>query len=60
MGGVYAGWQDAGAGAEPRVGRKAPVSALEQDLSSQAPKEVVDQDGSSKKSLGVVNEPHLL
>lgn len=59
MSGVRAGWQDAGAGGKCRVGREAPVSALEQDLSSQTPEEVVNEDGASEKGLRVVNESHL-
>lgn len=60
MCGVSAGWRDAGAGRKCRVGWEAPLSALEQDLSSQAPKEVVNEDGASEEGLGVVDEPHLL
>lgn len=57
---VCVGRQDAGAGGKCWVGREAPVSALEQNLSSQTPEEVVDKDGASEKGLGVVNESHLL
>lgn len=57
---VCAGWWDAGAGGKCWSGWEAPVSALEQDLSSQAPKEVVNEDGASEEGLRVVNESHLL
>lgn len=59
-GGSSAGRQDAGAGGERRVGRKAPVGALKQDLSSKTPEEVVDEDGAPEERLGVVDEAHLL
>lgn len=59
-GGVGAGRRDAGAAGKRRVGREAPVGALEEDLSSQAPQEVVDQDGAPEEGLGVVDEAHLL
>lgn len=60
MSGVCAGRWDARAGCECWTGREAPVSALEQDFSSQAPKEVVNEDGASEEGLGVVDESHLL
>lgn len=55
-----AGWQDAGAGGEPRAGWEAPVGALEQDLGTETPQEVVDQYGATEESLGVIDEAHLL
>lgn len=55
-----AGWQDAGASGKCRVGWEAPLSALEQDLSSQTTKEVVDKDGASEECFRVVDESHLL
>lgn len=57
---VGAGRQDAGAGGERWVGREAPISALQQDLCSQTPEEVVDENGASEERLGVVDESHLL
>lgn len=60
MSGVSAGRQDARARGKRWVGRKAPVSALEQDLCSQTPKEVVNKNGAAEECLGVVNESHLL
>lgn len=60
MSGVSAGSRDTGASGERWVWWEAPVGALKQDLSSQAPKEVVDEDGASEEGLGVVNEAHLL
>lgn len=42
--GAHAGWRRTGAGGEGRARRKAPVGALEQDLSPQPAKEVVDKD----------------
>lgn len=60
VGGVSAGWEDARASGECWVWWEAPVSALEQDLSSQTPKEVVNKNRASEEGLGVVNEPHLL
>lgn len=52
--------RDTRASGECWVGWKAPVSALEQDLSSQAPKEVVNEDGASEKGFRIVDESHLL
>lgn len=60
MGWVGAGWQDTGASGERWVGWEAPVSALEQDLSSQTTKEVVNKDGASEEGFWVVDESHLL
>lgn len=60
MSSVSGGCWDAGASGKCWVGWEAPVSALEQNLSSQAPKEIVDEDGASEEGLRVVNEPHLL
>ena len=60
MSGIGARWWDARASGECWVGWKAPVSALEQDLSSQAPKEVVNEDGASEEGLRIVDESHLL
>lgn len=60
MGGAGAGWQDAGTGGERWVGWEAPVSALEQDFSSQATKEVVNKDRASEERFWVIDESHLL
>lgn len=57
---VNAGWQDAGACGKCWVWWEAPVSALEQDLSSQATEEVVNKDGATEEGLGIVNESHLI
>lgn len=57
---VNAGWQDAGACGKCRVWWKAPVGALEQDLSSQATKEVVNKDGASEEGFRIINESHLI
>lgn len=58
--GARAGWRRTGAGGEGRTRWEAPVGALEQDLSPQTAKEVVDKDRAPEKGLGVVDEPHLL
>lgn len=60
MGGAGGGRQDAGASGERRVGREAPVGALQQDLGSQTPEKVVDEDGAAEERFGVVDETHLL
>jgi len=60
VGGVSAGRRDAGPGGERRVGREAPLGALENNLSAQAPEEVVHEDGAAEEGLGVVDEAHLL
>lgn len=57
---VSAGCWDTGASGKRRAGWEAPVSALKQNLSSQAPEEVVDKNGASEEGFRVVNEPHLL
>lgn len=58
--GARAGRQHTGAGGERRTRWKAPVGALEQDLSPQTAKEVVHKDWTSEKGLGVIDESHLL
>lgn len=60
MSGIRAGREDTGAGGESCVRWETPVSALEQDLSSQTPEEVINKDGASEESLRVVDESHLL
>lgn len=57
---VNAGWQDAGACGKCWVWWEAPVSALEQDLSSQTTKEVVHKDRATEEGLRIVNESHLI
>lgn len=60
MRGISAGWRDAGAGRKCWVWWEAPVSTLEQDLSSQAPKEIVNKDRASEEGLRIIDESHLL
>ncbi len=57
---VSARWRDARAAGKCWVWGEAPVSALEQDLGPQAPKEVVNKDGAPEEGLRVVNESHFL
>lgn len=60
MGGASGGRQDAGAASEGRVGREAPVRALQQDLRSQTPEKVVDKDRAAEEGFGVIDETHLV
>ena len=60
MSSITAGWWDTRAGGECWARWEAPVSALEQDLSSKAPKEVVNKDRAPEEGLRVVYESHLL
>lgn len=49
VGGPGAGREDAGASSEGGARGKAQVTALEQDLSSQTPEEVIHEDGAAQE-----------